>query len=64
MKTIFDNSRMARAYAWMQNKTDLDADGLIDLLMDLRVHCADRGIPFRTCDRIAEDQYDEARGQP
>lgn len=55
MKTIFDNSRMARAYAWMQNKTDLDADSLTDLLMDLRVHCATHGIPFRSCERIVDD---------
>ena len=56
--TTFDNTRLARAYAWMQNKTELNADDLIDLLMDLRVHCADRGIPFSTCARIAEDQHE------
>lgn len=56
--TTFDTSRFARAYGWMQNKTDLTADDLIDLLMDLRIHCSTAGIPYRTCDRIAEDQYE------
>lgn len=58
MKTTFDTSRFARACGWMRNEIDLTADDLIDLLMDLRVHCAARGIPYRTCDRIAEDQLD------
>jgi len=46
----------------MRNETELDADGLIDLLTDLRVHCADLGHPYETCDRIAADQVRRGPG--
>ena len=65
-KSRIDTARFALASAcWARGENpDHGEEAVIDLLADLRHHCAVQGIDFQACDRMAEGHFAAEAGAP